>query len=261
MTDRKLPRERSRLGAFFQARLSPEGLFGRHFSIGGGVFIAAVLVFAGIAVHVSSANWLTATDDRISHWFDLHGTVGWTRFMFVITDLHGSVAIPLFSAVFVLLLARRKDWFWMAAVAGTTFGGMLLNIGLKYVFRRGRPSFENPLVNIATYSFPSGHTVGTTLFYSVLAAYLMSRVSSIAARIAILAVAAAMVALVGLSRIYLGAHYLSDVVGAILEGLAWLSLCLTAVAVARRYFDAKMKPVKSTTSATSAKPGRQDRDS
>jgi membrane-associated phospholipid phosphatase len=236
MIYRPSPRSGSRLDTFLQARLSPDGLFGRHFSIGLGVFIAAALAFAGIAVHVSSANWLTAIDARVSHWFNGHGSAVWTGVMFAITDTHGAVAIPLYSTIFVLVLARLRDWWWLAAVAGTTYGGMLLNIGLKYTFRRGRPSFENPLVNIATYSFPSGHTAGTTLFYGVLAAYLMSRTGSCAARFAILALAATMVSLVGLSRVYLGAHYVSDVAGAVLEGLAWLSLCLTAVAVARRHF-------------------------
>ena len=220
---------------FMQARLASDGLFGRHFSIGAGVFMTIALLFAGVAVHVSSANWLTGLDDRVSHWFNTHGTPGWTGVMFAITAVHGAVGVPLLSVLFVALLVRARDWYWMAAVASTTFGGMLLNIGLKYVFRRGRPSFTNPLVNIATYSFPSGHTAGATVFYSALAAYLMSRTTSVEARCVILLSTAAMVALVGLSRIYLGAHYLSDVVGAILEGLAWLALCLTAVASARRY--------------------------
>jgi membrane-associated phospholipid phosphatase len=219
---------------FMQARLAADGLFGRHFSIGTGIFAAIALMFSGIAVHVSSANGLTALDDRVSHWFNTHGVPGWTQFMFGVSAVHGAIGIPLLSILFVLLLARIRDWYWCAAVACTTFGGMLLNIGLKYVFRRGRPSFTNPLVHIATYSFPSGHTAGATVFYSVLAAYLMSRTASVAARCAIAALAAAMVLLVGLSRIYLGAHYLSDVVGAILEGLAWLAACLTAVATARR---------------------------
>jgi membrane-associated phospholipid phosphatase len=221
---------------FMQARLAADGLFGRHFSIGTGIFAAIALLFAGIAVHVSSANGLTAFDDRVSHWFNMHGSPGWTQIMFAITWVHGAIGIPVLSIAFVLFLARMRDWYWCAAVAATTFGGMMLNIGLKYVFRRGRPSFTNPLVNIATYSFPSGHTAGATLFYSVLAAYLMSRTTSVSTRAVIAVLASTMVFLVGFSRIYLGAHYLSDVVGAILEGLAWLAVCLTAVATARRYW-------------------------
>ena len=220
---------------FLRARLADEGPFGRHFSIGAGIFSAIALLFAGIAVHVSSANGLTAFDDLVSHWFNTHGSPNVTPFMFGVSALHGAIGIPLFSVVFVLLLARARDWYWCAAVAATTFGGMALNIGLKYVFRRGRPSFTNPLVNIATYSFPSGHTAGATVLYSALAAYLMSRTSSVALRCFIAASAGGMIFLVGLSRIYLGAHYLSDVAGAILEGLAWLAVCLTAVATARRF--------------------------
>jgi undecaprenyl-diphosphatase len=241
MSDRKLSGARPALHRFMQARMSPDGLFGRHFSIGAGVFVSAMLAFAGIALHVSSANWITDLDLRVSHWFNVHGGDGWTRVMFGITHAHDPAVMLAASAVLVWWLRRSKDRLWFVAAAGATFGGMLLNFILKLVFRRARPVFENPLVNIATYSFPSGHTVAATVFYGALTAYLLGRVASTGARIAILATATALVALVGLSRIYLGAHYLSDVVGAMLEGLAWLSLCLTAAAMARRHADSAAK--------------------
>jgi membrane-associated phospholipid phosphatase len=234
MPRRLLIHGKTKISGFVRARLDADGLFGRHFSIGTGIVAAIALLFSGLAVHVSSANRLTAFDDHVSHWFNTHGTPGWTQFMFGVTGMHGAIGVPLLSIVLAAWLARIRDWYWFAAVAGTTFGGMLLNIGMKYVFRRGRPSFMDPLVNIATYSFPSGHTAGATVLYSALAAYLMSRTTSIAARWAIALLASAMIVLVGLSRIYLGAHYLSDVLGAVLEGLAWLAICLTAVATVRR---------------------------
>jgi undecaprenyl-diphosphatase len=91
------------------------------------------------------------------------------------------------------------------------------------------------MVMLDSYSFPSGHTAGAVLFYGVLAAFLVSRYYSRRIRIAIVATAIFAVMLVALSRMYLGAHYLSDVAAASLSSAAWLVVCLSAVhALVRR---------------------------
>ena len=68
-----------------------------------------------------------------------------------------------------------------------------------------------------------------TVLYGAIAAYLVTRISDWRWRVLVIFLAMLLTALVGFSRIYLGAHYLSDVLGAMAEGLAWLSLCLTVV--------------------------------
>ncbi len=190
-----------------------------------------VPVFLFIAMHVSSVNWLTAFDASVSHGFDTlqrHAYI--TYFMVAVSRLHDPLAICLYTAVFCRLMWRARDWQWLAAAAGTVYGGMLLNNAIKHAIARHRPVFENPLLSLTTYSFPSGHTLATTVFYGVLTAWLLQRETGAGVatgmRVLTCAGAAAMVLLVALSRVYLGAHYFSDVAAAALLGMAWLIVCL-----------------------------------
>ena len=110
--------------------------------------------------------------------------------------------------------------------------GLLEMTVLKTVqVRRGRlrPHFDDPVLTLTTYSFPSGHTAGATVFYGFLAAFLLSHPRAQPWRGWIVAVAVAMIVLVGVSRIYLGVHYLTDVVAALVEGVLWLAICLAGV--------------------------------
>jgi undecaprenyl-diphosphatase len=108
-------------------------------------------------------------------------------------------------------------------------GGLLLNNILKLAFHRARPQFDDPLLMLTTYSFPSGHTMNATVLYGALATFVFAKSKSWPPRIVAAAVAITFIVLVAFSRVYLGAHYLSDVLGAICEGLAWTALCLTAL--------------------------------
>jgi undecaprenyl-diphosphatase len=103
---------------------------------------------------------------------------------------------------------------------------MLLSPLVKHAFKRDRPNFDDPLITIVTYSFPSGHVVASTVFYGTLAVLLISQKPGHHRAVYIFPVAFAMVILVAFSRMYLGAHYLSDVLAAFLEAMIWALLCL-----------------------------------
>lgn len=215
--------------SFLQARLSPRGYLGLKLTVGAAVLIGASWLFGGIAEDVVSGDPLTVLDVQVAQWFHAHAT-GWlTRAMTAVTNAHGTMPITIAVALFMAYLAWRRNWYWLLCVGTTVPFGMLLNVAMKYSFHRARPSFEDPLLILTTYSFPSGHTAAATLFYGVLAAMLVSKTSLWRRRVMIVLAAIAMVALVALTRVYLGVHYLSDVLAAMAEGVAWLALCLTGV--------------------------------
>jgi membrane protein DedA with SNARE-associated domain/membrane-associated phospholipid phosphatase len=215
--------------AFMQARLSPRSYLGLQLTTGAGILIGASWLFGGIAQDVVSGDPLTVVDWQVAQWFHAHATPRVTQAMLAITHIHEPIAITAAAVLIAVYLAWRRNWYWLICLGVTLPSGMLLNVLMKYAFHRTRPNFDNPLLLLQSYSFPSGHAAGATLFYGVVAAMLVSRTNAWRWRVTIGLAAITMVALVALTRVYLGVHYLSDVLAGFAEGLAWLTLCLTGI--------------------------------
>jgi undecaprenyl-diphosphatase len=223
-----------RLHRFLAARFSPTAEMGLHFTIGIALILFAALVFGEIAEDVVEGDKITLIDVQLAHWFRARATSGFTNFMLFLTHWNGILGASIMGALLALWFWYRKAHYWLIVVLVAVPGGMLLNVALKHVFRRARPTLEDPLLTLSTYSFPSGHTAAATVFYGLLACYLVRRVQGWPARAAIIAACTATVMLVALSRMYLGVHYLSDVLAAAAEGAAWLAVCITAVSALHR---------------------------
>ena len=208
-------------------RRHPHSLSPRALAFAGwSAFLIAGTLFLAIAWNVTALSSLAALDARIAAWLHAHGRPGLIAFLLAVTHLNSTVAIAAWSVLFAAMLARLREWYWILTLALGVGGGMLLNLALKAAYERMRPRFDEPILELASYSFPSGHTAAAVLFYGVLAAFLVSRFYDARRRVACVAGAIGMVALVAFSRVYLGAHYLSDVVAAVCSSTAWLVLCL-----------------------------------
>jgi len=135
----------------------------------------------------------------------------------------GSVAVVttlcvLAIAVFLYLRQARTA----ALLAITMVGMAVLDITLKLAFHRPRPvGYFGPTP--ITYSFPSGHAMGSVCFYGVLAAILAARASGRVAKWCIWVGAALLIGMIGFSRIYLGVHYPSDVIAGYCAGAVWVA--------------------------------------
>jgi undecaprenyl-diphosphatase len=214
--------------AFVRARLSPEGYLGLQLTAGALALVGFAWLFGGIAEDVVNGDPLTVLDSWLAQWFNSHATPGLTHAMFLVSDLNDVLAICVLTALTAALLAWKRSWSWLLALAVAVPGGMLVNVLMKLAFHRARPSFEHPLLVLSSYSFPSGHVAGATLFYGFLVAMAVLRPGAWRWKVAAALAATLVIALVALSRMYLGAHYLSDVLAAAAEGSAWLSLSVLA---------------------------------
>ncbi|MFA9218845.1 MAG: phosphatase PAP2 family protein [Sphingomonadaceae bacterium] len=224
----------TRLTRFIEARLSPEGEFGLHLSAGVLLLALASAVFGYLAHAVLTQQGIVVLDLQLAQWLHQHASEPLTSLMLGVSELHSTAVVLLLVALLAWRLWQRQARYWLLALLLVVPGGMLLNVLLKQIFQRSRPVFDEPLVTLLTYSFPSGHTAAATLLYGWLGCWLVMEYRRRALLIVALPACALMVLLVASSRMYLGAHYLSDVLAAMAEGVAWLAICMTAMATLRR---------------------------
>jgi membrane-associated phospholipid phosphatase len=208
---------------------APNRCPGAYLAAGILVFVAMTLVLVGISEDVIRHEPLIAADARFSAWLFAHRSPFLTSGMRVMTSFGATLMVTSISIALALYLLWRRHLYWLAALAWVVPGGALLNVVLKVTVHRARPNLDDPLLTLTGFSFPSGHTMMTSVLYGFVAAYVCAHTPHRARRVMAVCSAGILIALVGLSRIYLGVHYLSDVLGAMAEGLAWLSLWLTLV--------------------------------
>ena len=164
-------------------------------------------------------------DVSIAGWFHQHLTLGWAHAFHWMSGPGSGEWIAAVLTPLVLLLALRRRWADLVMLVATVPGGILLGEGMKLLVHRQRPYVVGPLVDWSGYSFPSGHTIGATLLYGMLALMVVSYIRPRRWRIATILLACFTVMMVAFSRVVLGAHYLSDVLGAMTLGATWLALC------------------------------------
>jgi membrane-associated phospholipid phosphatase len=198
------------------------------------VCAAATVLFAALAAAVFLLGSVDRLDVRFVNWVHEEEPDWLVESMRIVTHL-GSAAVlgPLTLAAAILFLQRQRPaaaLFVLAAFAGS----QLLDQGLKFVFRRARPTFEDPYVQLTTYAFPSGHAFGATATYGALALLLASGTRSRKYRRLILGCACLAIMLIAASRVALGVHYLLDVIAGLVAGIGLLSGLLLALQRARR---------------------------
>jgi membrane protein DedA with SNARE-associated domain/membrane-associated phospholipid phosphatase len=186
------------------------------------LLIAGAWLFFGILEDVVNGDPLVRVDSAVYRALqDLRTTPG-DQVMIAITELGDTaVVIPLTLIIF-LWLAWKRAWrtaaYWLAAISGAS----ALNTAIKAALHRTRPG-ELFYSGWSAFSFPSGHSTINIVLYGFLA-FLIARGGRPAWRLPVAIGAACLILLIAFSRLYLGAHWLSDVIGGLAFGTAWLAL-------------------------------------
>jgi membrane-associated phospholipid phosphatase len=165
-------------------------------------------------------------DTRFAAWLHDHATSGWTTFFENVTRLGNIPVLILVTLVAAIVLWRKRLRTELELLLLAAVGAEILTVGLKLGFERERPFFPDPLATESTYSFPSGHASVSLAVYGTIGYILARHASTRRKQFAALAGAAVLVLSIGFSRLYLGVHYLSDVIAGFSLGLAWVALCV-----------------------------------
>ena len=145
-----------------------------------------------------------------------------------LTSIGGSTVLGLMVAAVTGFLVLQTRYRTAIVVVITSLGGEMLNAVMKHVFNRPRPSIVPHLRATFSTSFPSGHAMESAIVYLTLGAILMRAADSRLTKMYILAIAVLLTTLVGISRVYLGVHYPTDVIGGWIVGVMWASVCWLA---------------------------------
>lgn len=232
---RRLNARYPRAWAFVVARFTPGGFLGLHLTVGLLLSLGALWLFGGVTEDVLHHEPLTLFDVTLARWLRAHATPLGDRLFYAVTLVGMPLALGALGAVVAGVLAWRRDWLafwgWVAAFGG----GSLLDGMLKFVIHRPRPPAADAYYRAAGFSFPSGHAMMSLVAFGMLAYLLIAfRVRATRTRIAVAVTAALLVVLIGVSRLYLGVHFFSDVVGGYAAGAVWVATCASGVEIARR---------------------------
>ena len=165
-------------------------------------------------------------DHGIATWFHQRLTPTFVTVLHAFTEFGSGAWIGVVLFALVLFFVWKRSWPSLVTLIICVPGGMLLNEWLKLLVHRHRPFVDGPFVDWSGYSFASGHTIGATLLYGQLVLFLLPLLKGRHVRVVCVLGAVSLVVLVGFSRIALGAHFLTDVLAAIIFGMLWLMLCM-----------------------------------
>jgi membrane-associated phospholipid phosphatase len=198
-------------------------LIGTRFA---GLFVTNALILPQNCVALAMANPLAGPDHEVAGWFHAHLTRTSVSVLRAFTEFGSGEWIGVVLFFVALYFVWKRWWPSLVMLIVAVPGGMLLNEWVKVLVHRHRPFVDGPFVDWSGYSFASGHTIGATLLYGQLLLFVLPALKTRHWRLLSVFSAMFLVLLVGFSRIALGAHFLTDVLAAIVFGIVWLMLCM-----------------------------------
>lgn len=209
--------------------------------IGAGVALV-LLVAQLLAVIGVETGQLTDTDHSALSWFVASRDSWATGVAIVASTLGGTAAMTTLTVAAMLVLLYLRRWPAALLVGASAAGAGLLVSGFKTLYDRHRPPKSDQVIHYGGHSLPSGHALGSIVVLGLLAAAVVPALRG-AARLWVVLGAVALVVLIGWSRLYLAAHWLTDVLTGWLLGGAWLALAATGLVLLARSADRRREGV------------------
>jgi len=217
---------------FLERRLDTSTFLGLHLTLGLVVVAGALWLFASLLDAVLDNAFLVRFDKFADRMIHAQTTPAGLAFFNFMSRVGSPVAMTILAIVGgIYLLARRWPTLFVTWVAAFAGGGLLERL-LKAVVHRTRPPYGTQYLTGNSFSFPSGHAMASIIGCGMLVYLLfVSRQLGRGGHAVAIGAAAIFVMLVGASRIYLGVHYPSDVLGGWAAGAAWLAICISVAGI------------------------------
>jgi len=215
------------LGAFAAVRWRRSSPGTAELLLTSGALLAVLAaIVLGLADGAVDQNGLASIDPPVWQWMIDHRTPALTTVAIFITNVGSTVSMTVIAVVTIVYLLLKRRWGDAVLVGVVAAGaGLLVRFG-KATVGRERPPVEFRLVTETNESFPSGHALASAAIIGVVLVVLVPAIKNRAARVWVIVGAVLFVLAIGLTRVYLGVHWATDVIGGWVTGLAWLALCL-----------------------------------
>ncbi len=231
----KLFQRYPRFFRFVKNRLTPDERFGLYLTIGVFITLIFAYLFFGLVQDLIGQDPLIQSDLRIINLVQIFRSPFLNSSMLFITYLGRWQIVFLGTIAIGILFFLTKRWRYLITLTTSVGFGQILVWLIKNMAKRPRPSLINALVQEESFSFPSGHSFVAFSFYGLLTYFLFRKVKGKLLKILVALVGFMLIFLIGLSRIYLGAHWPSDVLAGYACGAAWLSIMITALEIRRKF--------------------------
>ena len=194
-------------------------------------FLSTILVVVSIILFVKFTHGMMSElfesyDKSISEYVWTHKSAFLTDYMVAVTEIGDVIGYGIvFGLLIVVFLAVFKHWKYIAQLGLVLILALSSNVLLKEIINRSRPLGEH-MVTVKTLSYPSGHAMVSMAFYGFLiyliAYFKMNKVL----KVCLITILTILILSIGISRIYLGVHYPSDVLGGYIAGIMWVTFCV-----------------------------------
>jgi undecaprenyl-diphosphatase len=181
------------------------------------IAILFLLIFLTLAVEVIGNGNITILDIKINDYISSFRTNTLNRIMEIVTFIANPIPLTILTIIFGLYFLYRKKFGYLILLGTTMLVGLGVQYGTKILVHRLRPL--NPVIEATRFSFPSGHTMMSTIFFSILIYSLKDKINKKFKSLFITLIIL-IIALIGFSRIYLGVHWFSDIIAGFSIGLS-----------------------------------------
>ena len=236
--------QNSSVKSFLKHNFSALSYLSLHVIVGFLLLVLSAWIFSYLAENVATNDPLVQFDSAVVNAIHANTRPTLVQLM-LITSVAGNEVPLIVSLILGGYFAWKRDWDDLLLFVLVVGGAQLLDILFKNLFHRPRPLFVDPVTTAIGFSFPSGHAMGAFVFYGLLAYLLMRNNTTLLTRIMISLIFILVVGLIGFSRIYLGVHFPSDVLGGYIAGLAWLAFTTSGIHIYHTWYGIHRK--KSTT--------------